>query len=111
MYVKCAYFGFINEQVSHTTRNEQSQKHLLCPIQSCFLGTAFQLTSGCQVVTRSPLNACSVCTVYHSRSLRPETGLSCDILITINIPGKHEVNQLQKTAILGAAHILRKVLM
>ena len=28
-----------------------------------------------------------------------------------NIPGKHEVKELQKTAILGAAHILRKVLM
>jgi len=28
-----------------------------------------------------------------------------------NIPGKHEVKGLQKTAILGTAHILRKVLM
>ena len=28
-----------------------------------------------------------------------------------NIPGKHEVNELQKTAILGTAHTLRKVLM
>ena len=28
-----------------------------------------------------------------------------------NIPGKHEVMELQKTAILGTAHILRKVLM
>jgi len=28
-----------------------------------------------------------------------------------NIPGKHEVEELQKTAILGTAHILRKVLM
>jgi len=28
-----------------------------------------------------------------------------------NIPGKHEVNELQKTSILGTAHILRKVLM
>jgi len=28
-----------------------------------------------------------------------------------NIPGKHEVKELLKTAILGAAHILRKVLM
>jgi len=28
-----------------------------------------------------------------------------------NIPGKHEVKELQKTAILGNAHILRKVLM
>jgi hypothetical protein len=28
-----------------------------------------------------------------------------------NIPGNHEVNELQKTAILGTAHILRKVLM
>ena len=27
------------------------------------------------------------------------------------IPGKHEVKEPQKTAILGAAHILRKVLM
>jgi len=30
---------------------------------------------------------------------------------TINISGKHEVKELQKTAILGTAHILRKVLM
>ena len=28
----------------------------------------------------------------------------------INIPGNHEVKELQKTAILGTAHILRKVL-
>jgi hypothetical protein len=28
-----------------------------------------------------------------------------------NIPGKHEVKELQKTAILGTAHILYKVLM
>jgi len=28
-----------------------------------------------------------------------------------NIPGKHEVKEMQKTAILGTAHILRKVLM
>jgi len=28
-----------------------------------------------------------------------------------NIPGKHEVKELQKTAILGTAHILRKALM
>ena len=27
-----------------------------------------------------------------------------------NIPGKREVKELQKTAILGTAHILRKVL-
>jgi len=27
-----------------------------------------------------------------------------------SIPGKHEVKELQKTAILGTAHILRKVL-
>jgi len=27
-----------------------------------------------------------------------------------NIPGKHEVKKLQKAAILGTAHILRKVL-
>jgi len=26
-----------------------------------------------------------------------------------NIPGKHEIKELQKTAILGTAHILRKV--
>jgi len=25
-----------------------------------------------------------------------------------NLPGKHEVNELQKTALLGTAHILRK---
>ena len=28
----------------------------------------------------------------------------------IHIPGNHEVKELQKTAILGTAHILRKVL-
>jgi len=28
-----------------------------------------------------------------------------------NIPGKHEVKELQKTVILGTAHIFRKVLM
>jgi len=28
-----------------------------------------------------------------------------------NIPGKHEVKELQKTATLGTAHILQKVLM
>jgi len=28
-----------------------------------------------------------------------------------NMPGKHEVKELQKTVILGTAHILRKVLM
>jgi hypothetical protein len=28
-----------------------------------------------------------------------------------SIPGKHKVKELQKTAILGTAHILRKVLM
>ena len=28
-----------------------------------------------------------------------------------NIPGIHEVKELQKTVILGTAHILRKVLM
>jgi len=28
-----------------------------------------------------------------------------------NIPGKHEAKELQKTAILGTAHVLRKVLM
>ena len=28
-----------------------------------------------------------------------------------SIPGKHEVKELQKTATLGTAHILRKVLM
>ena len=28
-----------------------------------------------------------------------------------NIPGKHEIKEKQKTAILGTAHILRKVLM
>ena len=28
-----------------------------------------------------------------------------------NIPGKHKIKELQKTAILGTAHVLRKVLM
>jgi len=34
------------------------------------------------------------------------------IIINVsNIPGKHEVKELQKTVILGTAHIFRKVLM
>jgi hypothetical protein len=33
------------------------------------------------------------------------------IIIIIIIPGNHDVRELQKTAILGTAHILRKVLM
>jgi len=28
-----------------------------------------------------------------------------------NMPGKHEVKELQKTAVLGTAHILRELLM
>jgi len=56
-----------------------------------------------------------------------ERGTTTDIIIIIigttgtisksfrkyvrNIPRKHEVKELQKTAILGTAHILRKVLM
>jgi hypothetical protein len=28
-----------------------------------------------------------------------------------SVPGKHDIKELQKTAILGTAHILRKVLM
>jgi hypothetical protein len=28
-----------------------------------------------------------------------------------SIPGKHDIKELQKTAILGTAHVLRKVLM
>jgi len=32
------------------------------------------------------------------------------IIIIIIIPGNHDVKELQKTAILGTAHILRKVL-
>jgi hypothetical protein len=33
------------------------------------------------------------------------------IIIMSTTPGNHEVKELQKTAILGNAHILRKVLM
>ena len=33
------------------------------------------------------------------------------IIIIIIIPGKHEIKELQKTAIPGTAHILREVLM
>jgi hypothetical protein len=40
-------------------------------------------------------------TVTISKSLRPYLS---------NIPGKHEIEELQKTPILGTAHILRKVL-
>jgi len=32
------------------------------------------------------------------------------MMIIIIIPGNHEVKELQKTAILGTAHIIRKVL-
>jgi len=28
-----------------------------------------------------------------------------------NVPGEHEIKELQKTAIMGTAHILREVLM
>jgi hypothetical protein len=28
-----------------------------------------------------------------------------------SMPGKHEIKELQKTAILGTAHVIRKVLM
>jgi hypothetical protein len=31
--------------------------------------------------------------------------------IVSNKPGEHEVNELQKTAVLATAHVLRKVLM
>ena len=37
-----------------------------------------------------------------SKSLRPYIS---------NIPGKHEIKKLQKTATLGTAHILQKVIM
>jgi len=45
-----------------------------------------------------------------------DTPISCEtkyiiIIIISNIPGNHEVKEQQKTAILGTAHILRKVLM
>jgi len=33
------------------------------------------------------------------------------IIIIIIITGNHEIKELQKTAILGTAHILRKILM
>ena len=36
--------------------------------------------------------------------------ISRSLKYTSNIPGNHEVKELQKTAILGTAHILRKVL-
>ena len=40
------------------------------------------------------------------------TGIAIVIIIKYvsNIPGNHEVKKLQKTAIFGTAHILRKVL-
>ena len=40
-----------------------------------------------------------------------ETISKSSIKYVSNIPGKHEVKELQKTAILGTAHKLRKVLM
>ena len=39
------------------------------------------------------------------------TGTISFIKYMSNIPGKHEVKELQKTSILGTAHVLRKVLM
>jgi len=39
------------------------------------------------------------------------TGATGTISVIQKIPGKHEVKELQKTAILGTAHILRKVMM
>jgi hypothetical protein len=33
------------------------------------------------------------------------------IIITVITPGKHDVKELHKTATLGAAHTIRKVLM
>jgi hypothetical protein len=35
---------------------------------------------------------------------------SCRIYLS-SVPGKHDIKELQKTAILGTAHTLRKVLM
>jgi hypothetical protein len=45
-----------------------------------------------------------------------ETGATGTISVSFrkylsNIPGKHDIKELQKTAILGTAHILREVLM
>jgi hypothetical protein len=52
--------------------------------------------------------------IYVYISLPPgETQLQLIIIIIIisTIPGNHDIRKLQKTAILGTAHILRKVLM
>ena len=49
--------------------------------------------------------------VPERRGLCQETSIIIIIIIIIsNIRGNHEVRELQKTAILGTAHILRKVL-
>jgi len=45
------------------------------------------------------------------RKKRPVTRDNKKIIITIILRGKHSIKELQKTAILGTAHILWKVLL
>jgi hypothetical protein len=61
------------------------------------------------------MEKCVTTYIYH-RSLRIIIIIIIIIIIAFrkyvsNIPGNHEVRKLQKSAILGTAHILRKVLM
>jgi len=51
--------------------------------------------------------------LYQVQGLRPpsDNSIAVNSNNNNNIPGNHEVKELQKTAILGTAHILRKVLM
>jgi len=60
----------------------------------------------CYVSLLPLLLALCLCRHIHNKALN-------NIIIIINvskIPGNHEVKELHKTAILGTAHILRKVL-
>ena len=57
---------------------------------------------GCEIVSRKEIPVIIWATGTISKSLRQYLSY---------IPGKHKIKELQKTAILGTAHILREVLM
>jgi hypothetical protein len=52
------------------------------------------------------------CSIIHVPVIIGATGIVTKILKENleTIPGKHSINSLQKTAVLGASHIIRKVL-
>jgi hypothetical protein len=51
----------------------------------------------------------SVCSLVVQMMMTTTTTTTMMMMMS-NIPGNHEVRELQKTAILGTAHIFRKVL-